>query len=474
MIENIIKANDFLKGNYNKIDVGYTNEVYSFDKYIVKICINKKNEKSFKKEIDFYLKNTNNNYIPKFYNYDISKSIIPYYYEIIEKLEGVSLYNVWHTFDEVKREDIIKQLCTILKSFHNNKGHKYNWSNYLKKDIIKNLNKAIKKNFFKDKELKLIYKAINKFDFYLKSDDFYFIHNDVHLDNIIYYNDQIKIIDFERSIDAPLDFELDIFYRMGRFPWKYASIETEKYTDFNDYINIKNYIIKYYPELFNNKYINYRLNIYDMVYFMECCYKYPHLPNLKEMVINSATYILYKDKLKFNNIKSPKQLLDFMNINIKYGWLDKNKITHINSLKGFRENYVINDVDETLEYRLGTCIEQVELEKFWFDKHHIETKIYCHRSYENKDNFNSEVKMHCFLLFKNNNNWYHFEHSNIIQRGIHKCNSLNEGLKAITKGFKERGDIRLLSEIDYIPNHISFKEFNNFVNTFDNIDMEKL
>ena len=31
--------------------------------------------------------------------------------------------------------------------------------------------------------------------------------------------------------------------------------------------------------------------------------------------------------------------MDFMNINIEYGWVDKHGNEHINNLKGFRENY---------------------------------------------------------------------------------------------------------------------------------------
>ena len=41
----------------------------------------------------------------------------------------------------------------------------------------------------------------------------------------------IKIIDFERLMYALRDFELDILYRMIRKPWKFASEETEQFTD---------------------------------------------------------------------------------------------------------------------------------------------------------------------------------------------------------------------------------------------------
>lgn len=107
--------------------------------------------------------------------------------------------------------------------------------------------------------------------------------------------------------------------------------------------------------------------------------------------------------------------------------------------------------------------------KHFFDKMGIENKLYCHRSYENEENFDKDVRMHCFVLFKYNDNWYHFEHSNRPKRGIHKYESVESAIEEITSGFEERGDIRKLTEIDSIPIGITFKKFNNFVNEFDNV-----
>ena len=113
-IELIIKQNEELFGTTPKIErinVGFTNTIYNIsDTYIVKICSNIENEEKFKKEIDFYLVNKENNLIPKLYKYSVDKSLVPYYYEILEKVEGVTLYNVWHTYNESQRKDIIRQL----------------------------------------------------------------------------------------------------------------------------------------------------------------------------------------------------------------------------------------------------------------------------------------------------------------------------------------------------------------------------
>ena len=45
------------------------------------------------------------------------KKDIPYFYEIIEKIDGISLYNVWHTFNETQREEIIKHYVLLWNAF---------------------------------------------------------------------------------------------------------------------------------------------------------------------------------------------------------------------------------------------------------------------------------------------------------------------------------------------------------------------
>lgn len=114
IINIILKQNTTLFGNnpkVEKINVGFTNTVYNInDSFVVKICTNRNNENEFQKEIDFYKTNEGSSFIPQLYDSSTDKKDIPYFYEIIEKIDGVSLYNVWHTFNEEQREEIIKGL----------------------------------------------------------------------------------------------------------------------------------------------------------------------------------------------------------------------------------------------------------------------------------------------------------------------------------------------------------------------------
>ena len=473
VINKIIELNKSIFGEIariEKVNVGFTNTIYNVnDLFIIKICTKLENESKFKKEIDFYNANKNNSLIPKLYYSNTDKQDIPYFYEIIEKVEGVSLYNVWHTFSEEQREDMIKQLCEAMKQMHSNVSCTYDWTKYMKDKFTSSYTKTKELNVFNEEEQNLLDYAFSKFEKYLESDDFVFIHNDLHFDNIFVNDGKIKIIDFERSMFAPRDFELDILYRMIRKPWKFASEETEQYIDSSDYTNIMLYINKYYSKLLNVPNLSQRLAIYDMVYFFKQLVEYPEIDELKEDVISASKIVALKDELNFYEIKTPEELMIFMNINIEYGWIDKLGEKHLNNLKLFRENYRISSIDEMINTGLGTCIEQAKMIKDFFDRIGIENKLYCHRSYETEDNFDKEVRMHCFVLFNYNGSWYHFEHSNRPKRGIHKYQSVESAIEEIISGFEEHGDIRKLTEIDSIPDGLTFKEFNNFVNEFDNV-----
>ena len=296
IIDKIIEKNKDIFGtveNIQKVNVGFTNEIYIINnKYIVKICINIDNEKNFEKEINFYKSNINNVLIPKLYYSNTEKSEIPYYYEIIEKIEGTSLYNVWHTFNENQREEIIKQLCDAMKMFHSNIGESYDWIKKTK-DLYSDLyEKAKNMNLFSSEERLLLDNVYLKIDEYIKPNEFVLIHNDLHFDNIIYNNGKIKLIDFERSMYAPKEFELDILYRMVRKPWKFASEEAEEYTKKEDYDNIMKYIEKYYPEIIHIDNLYKRLSIYDIVYYLKQYINNPSILELKEDILNAAKNVL--------------------------------------------------------------------------------------------------------------------------------------------------------------------------------------
>ena len=299
VVNKIIENNKDLFGNnptINKINVGFTNTIYNVnDEYIIKICSNIKNESNFQKEINFYNANKDNKLIPKLYNSDTTKKDVPYFFEILEKIEGITLYNVWHTFNELERENIIKQVCEAMKKMHSNVGKYYDWVEYNKERFNNLYIEAKNQQLFNEDEIKILDKVYSLFDEYLISNEVVLIHNDIHFDNIFIHNGKIKIIDFERSMYAPKDFDLHILHYMTKQPWKHASEECEEYTKVEDYANIMGYIEKYYPEIIHIPNLYKRLAIYDVIYELSHFVEFPeYRDELREAVFNATKTVLEK------------------------------------------------------------------------------------------------------------------------------------------------------------------------------------
>lgn len=301
-IKKIIEANKELfagKNNIQKINVGFTNLLYLIDnKYIVKVCNKKDNEDNFNNEIKFYINNSKNIYIPQLYSYYISSSKDDYSYEIIEKINGKSLYSVWHTFDEEKRKDIIKEIVKLMKTFHSKKGEPYDWSNYIIDKLKNDFNKCYELKLFSGEEKIIAENILNTISPYLESNDFRLVHSDIHFDNILLCeNGQLKIIDFETALYAPIDYELDIFMRMCNNPLKYASEEAELLVKIEDYKNIISYLKMFYPEIFRINNFDIRHLIYDLEANLRLLPKFSKDRELKEIIIGIMNKI--KNKITF-------------------------------------------------------------------------------------------------------------------------------------------------------------------------------
>lgn len=136
---------------------------------------------------------------------------------------------------------------------------------------------------------------------------------------------------------------------------------------------------------------------------------------------------------EFNKIVSPIKLLDFMDKYIKYCYKAKdNKLYTDSSSKEFNDNFhdfcTVQDYIGVLNTNIGTCWDQVELEREWFFYHNYKFKTYfiC---FDIKENHAT----HTFLVYEDNNKYYYFEHSFETYKGIHEFESLNELLKYVVK-----------------------------------------
>lgn len=278
--------------NIYEINAGFNNDIFSVDeKFIIKICTNDKLEDTFEEEYKYYSVNRDSKYLPKLYKYDNSKKVVNYVYEIIEKINGKSLYYYWYKMTESQREECIKELVKMLKSIHKIINSDINWTHYIKSKVKECFNKTRK--YFDLNNQKIILDSINLYDKYLTDNRFSFIHNDFHFDNILYYNGNYYLIDFNDSMIAPFDYDLRILYMCKDTPHKWANIEMDPYQKKDDYKNIFKYIKKYYTELNNVKFLEERMIIYRILNDIELLTKYNN-QELKDNIIKYSSELLEK------------------------------------------------------------------------------------------------------------------------------------------------------------------------------------
>lgn len=136
--------------------------------------------------------------------------------------------------------------------------------------------------------------------------------------------------------------------------------------------------------------------------------------------------------MDFNKISNPEQLLEFMGQNIKYGFARKNGEICISQepeeWNDWYEQCVVQTGEQVLNTKVGTCWDQVELERLWFEKNHFEIKtifIWFEVDYKN------DFPTHTFLLYKKGNKWYWFENAFESYRGIHEFNTVKEAVEYV-------------------------------------------
>lgn len=136
--------------------------------------------------------------------------------------------------------------------------------------------------------------------------------------------------------------------------------------------------------------------------------------------------------MHYENIKNPKELLAYMTKNIKYGSISKTGKIYDNphSKEWERDWYnecIVQDGNGVLKTGYGTCWDQVELERKWFNDNNYNFKT-IFMWFDTKE----DLPTHTFLIYKENNKYYWFEHAFEKYRGIHTFNSEQEVIKYVT------------------------------------------
>lgn len=268
-IKQILNKHSITFNNITKATSGFTNLVYFVDNnYVIKMSKDEDIKNKLNKETSIY-KNIKLEFIPKFI---ASGEFNNYQYLIITKIDGKSLYSIWHTLQEQERQNCIKNIAKILKEFNQqnydflDEQYKYfDWSKYLSTEL-KNKSKLLEQAGFNvDKLNNFIF---NDLPILFNKNNFGLVYNDAHFDNFIYHNKKLYLIDFDRVIVCPIDYEMLIFKTMCQNPTKFASEEDEEKILEKDYLNIYQQFKNEYKKMFANNYVEKRILIYQFNYLI--------------------------------------------------------------------------------------------------------------------------------------------------------------------------------------------------------------
>lgn len=135
--------------------------------------------------------------------------------------------------------------------------------------------------------------------------------------------------------------------------------------------------------------------------------------------------------MKYKDVKTPIQLLKYMEENIKYGFVDNSgkQYTPVNMEEfqsACKTKYRLSTPKRLLEVKYGHCFEFVELERDWFKKHNYSFKTFYIMFVLPYDN---SYSVHTYLVYESNEKFYYFEYANLLNRGIHEFASYEEAIK---------------------------------------------
>jgi len=271
IVEQILEKEEIKYEKLKKSSSGFTNDVYfADDKYVVKITKDEETKKQLDKESCIY-QNIQIHNIPA---YIASGELDDYRYLIISKVKGKGLYSVWHKLNDNEKDNCVKQIAQIIKSFNASKANfmparycYHNWKCYIIEKLTNRINE-LKNLGYDAKPLENLVQndCFGIFD----ENKMGLVYNDAHFDNFIYDEEtkKLTLIDFDRVIYGAIDYEMLIFKTMCENPLKFASEADEDVVFDNDFKFVYPQFKSYYSELFSDENVEKRIKIYQFNYLL--------------------------------------------------------------------------------------------------------------------------------------------------------------------------------------------------------------
>lgn len=151
--------------------------------------------------------------------------------------------------------------------------------------------------------------------------------------------------------------------------------------------------------------------------------------------------------------RKPTDILHYMHFHYLYGWKDKKNYYHLRPID--KELYQTMKLEEIVENRIGTSIEQAQYFKYYLNKMNIPNRMFC----VVKEN------LCCFILYEEKGHVYHLEHLDRNRRGLFEYPSYKIAIEDILNKLKEEN--ANVVEIPFLPEGMGYEELVNYIKSLE-------
>lgn len=172
----------------------------------------------------------------------------------------------------------------------------------------------------------------------------------------------------------------------------------------------------------------------------------------------------FVDKTKYELIDTPYELSTYMHFNIEYKWMDQAGRFHERIDPNMYTEYSLVTPQEVVDKHCGICVDQVELERDWFEKHNYQYEVLNIQIFREND-----APGHAFLIYYENQGWHWFENAWSENKGIHSYPTREQLIEDIRGKFIVQNSI-LEQELQNLkietfpkyPSHFSYEQMDNY------------
>lgn len=271
-IQKVCEKHSIQYVSHDRITTGFSHEVHKVNDDLILKIFNTSNDRNFKTECAV-LKSPTPYLKPQLVGSSDSDNPLDRPYILMTFVTGYSLGGRWHLANDEQREALIKQIVEVLRQINSLDTSSLgldlieDWSLHLEKQGKTLADKLVAKDILTQADADKAVQVIKNAAQWLKTDNLPCVYWDIHFDNfIVDENYNLKaVIDLENVDVVALDYPLFVVEKQTHQPEKYLREDEEQFADTKDYVKLKGWYKKYYPEMFDFDGIDKRVKVYQLL-----------------------------------------------------------------------------------------------------------------------------------------------------------------------------------------------------------------